>query len=332
MDNEKWKNRINTLYKCNYERAKPFETEYETCELKLIKKANCTDDTIVLICVVKDDLARIRKFIDHYHMLGITHFAFVDNKSSDGTYEFLLEQEDCDVYECSQTYSSLRRVVWINKLISMYGSNSWYIMVDSDEFIFYQEMERYSLVDLIRFAERKKISRISGYLLDMYSKKNLFEIDQEDDFVKECRYFDGTGYDIHNTDYGVSITGGPRRRVFRTNNELAKCPIFKLAEEDIVASAHFLLPRVKAKDNPIWLAIGHYKFLDTNDIKKINDAVRNENYASGSYDYKSYQSGIQNRNVKSFYNEDISLEFIDGIELGKLPFINFPVGGLDGQE
>ena len=120
MDNEKWDRRIHTLYQCNYERAKPFETEYETCDLKLIKKAKCTDDAVVLICVVKDDLVRIRKFMDHYHKLGVTHFVFVDNESTDGTYEFLLEQEDCDVYECNQTYSSLRRVVWINKLISVY--------------------------------------------------------------------------------------------------------------------------------------------------------------------------------------------------------------------
>ncbi len=331
MAYEDWTKRIETLYKCNYGRAKPFEDEYRSCSIELSKKECVTNADVVLICVVKDDLVRIKRFIDHYRKLGIKHFVFADNKSNDGTYEYLLEQDDCDVYICDQTYSSLKRVVWINKLISIYGCDHWYIVVDSDEFLFYREMESISINDIIKYAEQKKIYRISGYLIDMYSKGNLFEVGYKEDFVKKLRFFDKTGYDIHNTAYGVSITGGPRRRVFRTDNELAKCPIFKMTEEDIVSSSHFLLPRVKANNNPIWLAIGHYKFLDANDIRKINDAVRNENFAQGSIEYKSYQNGIQNQAIKSFYNEDISTEFTDSAVIEKLPFISLPVGDLHEQ-
>lgn len=325
MDSEGWKNRIDTLYKYNYNRAKHFEDEFATCKLEVVKQRISMDVVVILICVVKDDLFRIKKFIEHYRKLGVNQFVFVDNNSTDGTYEYLMSQEDCDVYECKQNYSSLRRVVWINKLISIYGYNCWYVMVDSDEFILYQGMEEYSILDLIKYAESKRISRISGYLVDMYSKGTLFAIRKEEDFIKEFRFFDGRGYDIHNTNYGVSITGGPRRRVFHTDNELAKCPIFKLKKDDIVASAHFLLPRVKAKENPIWLAIGHYKFLNQNDILKINEAVKNENYACGSREYKLYQRGIQNQEAESFYMDKISLELLDSEELGKLPFISFPM-------
>lgn len=322
-----WISRINTLYECNDGRAQLFESEYKACQIELIKKRTFFDSMLVLICVVKNDLIRIKSFLDHYRKLGVKQFVFVDNKSTDGTFEFLLEQSDCDVYRCNQMYSSLRRVVWLNKLISMYGCNQWYIMVDSDEFIFYQGMEKVSLVELVKYAEDNQISRISGYLIDMYSKGELFKCNGRDDFREECRFFDKEGYDIHNTPHGVSISGGPRYRMFRSENELAKCPIFRLEKNDIVASAHYILPRIKAKNNPIWLAIGHYKFLDLDDIEKINEAVTNENYALGSQEYKKYQKGILD-GVNSFYDEKISLEYNDSTVFIKMPYITFPLGGI----
>lgn len=323
--NKEWKTRIDTLYECSYGRASSFEEEFERCELESIKQIYRSDNNIIVICVVKDDLIRIKKFIDFYRKLGVLHFAFVDNGSSDGTYEYILEQEDCDVYVCGDKYSSLRRVVWLNKLISKYDSSYWFIMVDSDEFLFYQDMENISLTQLVKMAENNHLKRISGFLLDMYPKENLFELDCEESFFVEYKYFDMKGYDIHNTNHGVSIIGGPRKRVYGVENELAKCPIFKLSDKDIVASSHFLLPRIKAKENPIWLAIGHYKFLGKKDIKKIDDAVRDKNYARGSYEYKAYKNGIQKGDT-SFYSDDFSLELKSSDDLKKLPFIMFDIG------
>ena len=196
-----------TLYKCMDERAAAFETEYGGCSLEIIKNRAIADDDVVLICVVKDDLVRIKEFIKHYRWQGITRFAFVDNGSTDGTREFLLAQADCDVYGCELTYSSLRRVVWLNKLIERYGSKRWYVMVDSDEFIFYPGMEKISLLELISYSERNDISRISGYLVDMYANDKLFGLNMGESFRKKACYFDGTGYDIHNTGHGVSIMG-----------------------------------------------------------------------------------------------------------------------------
>jgi len=334
--NEDWSNRISTLYKCNYERAEAFEKEYSTCVLQTIKKKKSNDEKIIVICVVKDDLIRISKFVEHYRRLGITHFAFVDNGSTDGTFEYLIKQEDCDVYRVTVLYSSLKRVVWLNRLISIYGTDKWYVMVDSDEFIQYEKMNRISIPDLTSYADSMGIYRFSGYLIDMYPKGDLFQSNKKADFIREYRYFDACGYDIHNDEYGVSIIGGPRNRIFHTKNELAKCPIFKLNHDDIIASAHFLLPKIKAKYNPISLAIFHYKFIDDNDMVKINDAVNLENYSQGSYEYKIYQNGL--RENKSFYCKNVSMEYADCSVITKLPYINFPIcldcsdGGLGAYE
>ena len=331
-NNEEWTKRIETLHKCNYERAGSFEEEFQNCELVLIKKAEKKKDKILLICVVKNDLLRIKKFIDHYRKLGIKSFIFLDNGSTDGTFEYLMSQNDCEIYQSTDCYSSLRRVVWINKLISYYGCGFWYVVVDSDEFILYQGLEKISISDLIKYADSKGIYRISGFLLDMYSKGSLFRLEKNEDFIKEYRYFDKKGYDIHNTNYGVSIIGGPRKRKFGTFNELAKCPIFKLNQDDIVASSHFLLPRIMSRYNPIWILIGHYKFINFNDIHKINDAVKNENYASGSVEYKAYQKEIQRSRTIVFYDEKISAELIDSNIFEELPYVNFPIGDLYEQK
>ena len=86
----------------------------------------------ILICVLKNEVIKIQYFMEHYRKLGIENFVFLDNMSTDGTFEFLLEQEDAIVYRCEHPFVSNRKIAWINRLIAEIGLNRWYLMVDSD--------------------------------------------------------------------------------------------------------------------------------------------------------------------------------------------------------
>ena len=322
----KWEKKFDILNEYQDPRALALKNEFYNCvfeECRIGDFDSLEKNHTILICVVKDDLRRIKQFVKHYRTLKINHFVFLDNDSTDGTREFLCKQDDCDVYLCNTTYSSANRVAWLNKLIDMYGDNRWYVMVDSDEFIYYPEMEFKGINDLIAKAKQIRATRISGYLIDMYPNGELFEL-TDDDFLKQIKFFDKDSYYIHNTYVGVSIKGGPRKRVLHVNNELAKCPIFTLNANEIVASAHYLLPRIKAKYNPLWMAIGHYKFLDDIDSKKVKEAVETEKYAGGSDDYKKYMKQFAIKGKTTFYDSNKSIEFIDGNSFSCLPYLCCP--------
>lgn len=76
-----------------------------------------------------------------YRRLGVKGFAFLDNGSDDGTFEWLPEQEDTDLYRCFEKYRTAVEEGWINRTASYYGFDSRLILTDSDELVVYEGME-----------------------------------------------------------------------------------------------------------------------------------------------------------------------------------------------
>ena len=52
------------------------------------------DNSIILICVVKNELLLLEYFLTHYKTIGITHFIFIDNNSTDGSLEYIQNVTD----------------------------------------------------------------------------------------------------------------------------------------------------------------------------------------------------------------------------------------------
>lgn len=98
-------------------------------------------DSPILICVVKNEKVRMEKLFQHYRNLGIFQFAIIDNNSTDGTLELCKKQKDVNLFSVKNEYSSAKRVGWINQILSKYGKNRWYLVVDADELIDYVDSE-----------------------------------------------------------------------------------------------------------------------------------------------------------------------------------------------
>ena len=75
-------------------------------ELTLIKRPEVTGDAgpAVLISVVRNEADILPAFFDHYRGLGIRSFVLIDNNSTDGTREVLLEQPDVILYAAAGSY------------------------------------------------------------------------------------------------------------------------------------------------------------------------------------------------------------------------------------
>lgn len=278
----------------------------------------------ILICVVKDDLERIQLFYNHYRNIGIKHFVIIDNNSTDGTQEWVLKQPDTDVFLVEQEFSSQKKYGWINRILSIYGFNRWYLYADSDELFVYSDIENHNIIDLIHYAELFDYKRVSALLLDMYSDKGLFEADNEMEILNDYVFFDSDTYTFsENYITRKDIRGGPRMRTLKYEKNmkgpiLIKHPLFYFEKDDVFHSAHRLFPLFK---NTLFAsALKHYKFLhsDYNRYKKI---AENGTFANNSEEYKQYIKSFDHNNNLSFiyeqskkYENSDSLKYIPNIK------------------
>ena len=251
----------------------------------------------VVISVVKNECDRLVDFLRHYRDHGIERFLFIDNASTDGTVEFLTGQPDCSVYQIASAFEWRKKHGWITLAIDMIGRgrDEWYLYVDADEHIVFDGMQKRSFGDLARAMDSRGITRVRGMLVDMYRDGPLLASTYEPGtrLADAYPFFDASGYKEHRFREIISRKGGPRQRVFGSADpsfrpEMTKYPLFKLSGHDVFANPHHIWPYPPNFVSPCILGILHFKFLP-DPIKRIEAAVKAENYWGGSMEYKCYQ-------------------------------------------
>ncbi len=136
---------------------------------------------VPVFCIVRNELYFIPFFLAHYRAMGITEFWFLDDKSTDGTFEYLMEQPDCGVIRANLGYGdkvngvkkfgSIARTLVPHQLLL----NRWVLLVDADEFLFLPPgMD--SIDDLTRAMARNRINSARALMLDCFPAR-LSELD-----------------------------------------------------------------------------------------------------------------------------------------------------------
>ena len=259
---------------------------------------------IVVLCV-KNDLKRIKMLVKHYRKLGVERFAFMDNGSDDGTFEWLLEQPDIDVYRCFEPYQTLVKEGWINRIVSHYGFDRWYILTDSDELIVYTGMEEHPLEDVLLYAKRNNIRRMQGLTIDMYAAGSPFG--NTEDIRGEYKWMDADTYFAEKTLVGKQeyncLLGGPRHRLMNSYINLSKYPLVYFAKGTISDSAHFQYPHNLLPKSPCCLGILHFKFIDKDLDEYKKRAQGKSGFSSGGRIYKEYMDYVEANGEASFMYE-----------------------------
>lgn len=181
---------------------------------------------ILLFSVMRDEAPRLSWFLNYYRNLGVEKFIIVDNDSSDGTSELLLQQPDVVLYRTSDRYGmSAWGVRWINALIEKHGRRNWCIYVDADEALIYPDSETIGLRALTQSLSAKGQQAMLAPLLDMYPTMVPEARDIEQLQQAYC-YFDK---DLHFRPHSIcpyrEVFGGVRFRLFQGYQSLAKVPL-----------------------------------------------------------------------------------------------------------
>ena len=280
---------------------------------ELSRVANRTDqireDDILMFCTLRNEKVRLPYFLNYYREMGVNHFLFVDNDSTDGSLDYLAEQSDVSVWHTRASYKRSRfGVDWLNWLQLKYAHGHWALVLDPDEFLVYPFCDTRPLRALTDWLDASSIKSFSAMLLDMYPKGRLDEKPYQSgqNPLEIANWFDSGNYTMsRNKRFGnLWIQGGPRARMFFGDKPekapaLNKIPLVKWDRRyTYVSSTHTLLPRGLNQVYDEWGgekasgALLHTKFLSTFTDKAREELERGEHYAN-SVEYKAYASGAE---------------------------------------
>jgi len=249
---------------------------------------------------IKDEKYRLPYFLDYYRKLGVDEFFAIDNDSTDGTLEYLLEQKDVHVFHTTASYrDSNAGRDWTHEVSKRYGLGCWCLTLDTDEFLVYPYSEYCGLKDLCAYLDAKGYEGMYGIFLDHYAQQPLEQTFYQpgQSVFEVCPYYDPpdnyVAFSGKNFPH-IQIKGGVRQRLFwpdggeRGGPAQRKLPLIKNDERfQYLYSTH--------SSNEIRLAditgvLAHFKFFSS--FAEFVDREVEGDDRKNPQDYMRYQDGL----------------------------------------
>lgn len=234
-------------------------------------------DDVVMVVLVRNSLFYLDRLIAHHRSLGVRHFVFVDNGSTDGTVERLREEAGCIVLRTGLSfyhYQTLMREMAARR----YADRHWALFVDSDEMFDFAGSDVLGLQGLVRYLTGWGHTAMVAQMLEMFPEGPILAHAERpfDAVLDAYRHYDLSAveaYDYRRFPQGWSgyaalnavsddrvklMVGGIRKKVFGEQCGLRKHPLVFLGE-GVVGSAHpHCATGVMVSD--VTGVLRHYKF------------------------------------------------------------------------
>lgn len=152
----------------------------------------------------------LKAFISHYRSIGVEQFLILDDRSTDGTFEYLTKQDDCVVLNSDFRYGDVLKVsdgslqspdksqragIFYKSIIpAKYLEGSWALYVDLDEFLILPKGYS-SPWDFTEELERDGFGSVISSVVDFYPEHSdsIFEnisLHRTEDLFHAYPYFD----------------------------------------------------------------------------------------------------------------------------------------------
>ena len=231
--------------------------------------------------------------------MGVKHFVFLDNGSTDRTVEMLCAHQDVTVLQTNAPYQKYENTMK-RYLAERFSPGKWNLCADIDELFDYPFSEKLSLSDFLGYLNNNNYTAVVAQMLDMFSDVPLNKLDSKTDDILKEKYVYYDISDIEKEDYLWSKRsnpaikmhwGGIRKMVFGTNNGLTKSPLV-LMNGKVRPFITWHHPK-GARMADISCLLRHYPFVSSF-CDKVEDAVRTGRYGFKVDDeYKAYAKTLR---------------------------------------
>lgn len=257
-------------------------------------------DDLVAACVVRNGAPHIKSFLEHHRSLGISHFVFLDNGSTDNTLN-LLRGPDITILRTGAPYRTYENVMK-RYIVDRFCQGRWCLFVDIDELFDYPFSKELSLKQLLRYLGRYNFNCVITQMLDMFSgadsgnkesiraQYKMYDLSH----IRKERY----GYGSVPDERIMMHWGGIRKQVFGTDNGLTKISLFRLEKTFVPFVDWHHAAGCRIAD--ITAVLLHFPFLDSF-YEKVREAVETGRYGYVVDDeYRGYLKGLTDRKLPAF--------------------------------
>jgi len=281
----------------------------------------------VLFAIVRNEMLRLPRFLDHYRTLGVGRFYVVANNCTDDTETWLKGQKDVCLYRTRETF--LRKEAWLDVLFRRHGIGRWCLVADADELLEYPCSSQVNIGELCAYLESRGENALHAILLDLYPGMPLAEVGYragENYFLREW-YFDplhamrkvpraffrGSGLDYR-------LEGGSRERLFGVKSCCSKFPLFHYERGMFLSDGQHYIEggRISALRGVMY----HFKYLQ-DFAPHVREEVQRGQHWQGAREYKVYAQKLEGVEKTDFRTQD-SIRLTGGAQLESLGFLIRP--------
>jgi tetratricopeptide (TPR) repeat protein len=291
------------------------------------KTINISPRALLCCVVVRNELPRLPYFLNYYRQKGVDKFLIVDNRSTDGTLEYLLQQNDVYVWSSAKSFNQVNfGSVWFELLLRRYGIDHWCLTVDADELLYYPNCEQETIRELCQRLDKRQYRAYTAMLLDMYSDQTVQNTHYKpgEDFLEVCPYFDRQYYHRkypQGSPYRNQTLyfGGVRERVFGRTGEylLSKVPLLKYGLEMVMIGGQHLTNLPKSKIAQESGCLLHFKYFSLFTDYVAQEVKRQEHYGGG-HQYAEYFRNLSMNSALTLYDENHSVKLESSRQLVQL--------------
>ena len=119
-------------------------------DFRVLADAGPATSGLTLVAMVRNEMYFLPAFLAHYRALGVSRFVILDDRSDDGSREYLAGQKDVRLLASAGAYGDPIRLrlpgrwrpkatrrdhAWRNRLLERHATEAWAVHVDADEFL-----------------------------------------------------------------------------------------------------------------------------------------------------------------------------------------------------
>lgn len=285
-------------------------------------------DSVLACVVVRNEVGRLHGLLDHHRRLGVERFFVVDNGSTDGTIDALLEQSDVHLWTSELPFRDADYGArWFAAILREHAPSNWVVIVDADELLWYEDCEQRPIADLCAELDEGGHRALCGVLLDLYPAGPLADtlLPADRSPVEVARWFDRRWCHGMVADSGpylnqVGLFGGVRRRLFGGNGWdycLSKVPLLRFGPDTVlVGGQHWSNMPL----GPERAAVLHFK-LDARLVDLAWSELERGQRATHAREYHAYAEALALHPDLAAFDQKESVEFTGSASLRKLGVI-----------